>query len=112
MGGGGLEMDRKGLVDALERTAGLPRMLGFVAGSGLEPLVGELCSAPRLPRFIGNSAEATAAVREPQRFFALLDRLGVAHPEVSFTLPSDTTRSLFKRPHRSARPHIPIRPLP
>src|SRR5260370_29384005 len=106
IGGEGLSIDRQRLVDALERTARLPPMLGFVAGSGLEPLVGELCSAPRLPRFIGNSAEATAARREPHRFFALLDRLGVAHPEVSFTLPSDKTGWLFKRPGGCGRGHF------
>jgi uncharacterized protein len=108
IGGEGLSIDRQRLVDALERTARLPRMLGFVAGSGLEPLVRELCSAPRLPRFIGNSAEATAAVREPQRFFALLDRLGIAHPEVSFTLPSDTTGWLFKRADGCGGTHIEV----
>lgn len=106
IGGEGLSIDRQRLVDALERTARLPRMLGFVAGSGLEPLVRELCSAPRLPRFIGNSAEATAAVRAPQRFFALLDRLGIAHPQVSFTLPTDTSGWLFKRANGCGGTHI------
>jgi predicted ATP-grasp superfamily ATP-dependent carboligase len=106
IGGEGLSIDPKLLFDALERTARLPRMLGFVAGTGLEPLMRELCSAPRLPRFIGNSAEATAAVREPQRFFALLDRLGIAHPEVSFTPLSDTSGWLFKRADGCGGTHI------
>lgn len=68
IGGEGLSIDAQRLFDALERTARLPRMLGFVMGSGLEPLMQDLCSALRLPRLIGNSAGASAAVREPRRF--------------------------------------------
>lgn len=108
IGGPGLSIDRTSLFDALERTARLPRMLGFVVGSGLEPLVQELCSASRLPRFIGNGAEATAAVREPRRFFALLDRLGIAHPDVAYTRPADTTGWLFKRANGCGGTHIEV----
>jgi predicted ATP-grasp superfamily ATP-dependent carboligase len=106
IGGEGLSIDPQRLFDALERTARLPRMLGFVAGSGLEPHMRELCSASRLPRFIGNGADATAAVREPRRFFALLDRLGIAHPEVSYLPPSDPAGWLFKRADGCGGTHI------
>ena len=57
--------------DALECAARLPRMLGLIVTSGLEPLAMELSRAPRVPRFIGNGAQALA-VRDPRRFFALL----------------------------------------
>jgi uncharacterized protein len=106
IGGEGLSIDPQRLFDALERTARLPRMLGFVAGSGLEPLMRDLCGAPRLPRFIGNSAEATAAVREPRRFFALLDRLGISHPEVSYHPPPDPPGWLFKHADGCGGTHI------
>lgn len=106
IGGEGLSIDRERLFDALERTARLPRMLGMVAGSGLEPLMQELCSAPRLPRLIGNSAETTAAVREPHRFFALLDRLGIAHPEVACSPPPDPAGWLLKRADGCGGMHI------
>ncbi|WP_255631450.1 ATP-grasp domain-containing protein [Caballeronia sp. dw_19] len=106
IGGEGLSIDPQRLFDALERTARLPRMLGFVTSSGLEPLMQELCSARRLPRLIGNSAEATAAVREPCRFFALLDRLGIAHPEVSHLPPPDPAGWLFKRADGCGGMHI------
>ena len=108
IGGEGLSIDRALLFDALERTARLPRMLGFVVGSGLEPLMQELCSASRLPRFIGNSAEATAAVRDPLRFFALLDRLGIAHPDVATTRPLDTNGWLLKRADGCGGTHIEV----
>jgi predicted ATP-grasp superfamily ATP-dependent carboligase len=97
IGGEGLSIDPQRLFDALERTARLPRVLGFVTGSGLEPLMQQLCSAPRLPRLIGNSADASAAVREPRRFFALLDHLGIAHPDVSYSPPPAPSGWLFKR---------------
>jgi uncharacterized protein len=106
IGGEGLSIDPPRLFDALERTARLPRMLGFVAGSGLEPLAPELCSALRLPRFIGNCVEATAAVREPRRFFSLLDRLGIAHPELSCHRPCDPAGWLFKRADGCGGTHI------
>jgi predicted ATP-grasp superfamily ATP-dependent carboligase len=108
IGGGGLSIDRQRLFDALERTARLPRMLGFVVGSGLEPLMQELGSASRLPRFIGNGAAATADVREPRRFFALLDRIGIAHPEVAFTPPADTSGWLVKRANGCGGTHVEV----
>jgi uncharacterized protein len=106
IGGEGLSIDPHRLIDALRRTARLPRMLGFVTGSGLEPLVRELGKVSRLPRFIGNSAAASAAVREPRRFFALLDELGIAHPDTAFTLPSPLDGWLVKRPDGCGGTHI------
>jgi uncharacterized protein len=81
-------------------------MLGFVTGSGLEPLARELGKVSRLPRFIGNGAAASAAVREPRRFFALLDELDIAHPETAFTLPAPLDGWLVKRPDGCGGTHI------
>jgi uncharacterized protein len=106
IGGEGLSIDPQRLFDALRRTARLPRMLGFVTGSGLEPLARELGNVARLPRFIGNSGEATAAVREPRRFFALLDELGIAHPEIAFTPPATLDGWLAKRADGCGGTHI------
>jgi predicted ATP-grasp superfamily ATP-dependent carboligase len=106
IGGGGLSVDRARLFDALERVARVPHMLGFIVGSGLEPFAEELARAPRLPHFMGNSAEATAAVREPRRFFALLDELGIAHPDLSFTRPDDPAGWLVKEANGCGGTHI------
>jgi predicted ATP-grasp superfamily ATP-dependent carboligase len=89
IGAGQLSIDYARLVAALERTARLPGLIGWIDGSGLEPFVAQLCRARGLPRFIGNPAEASAAVREPRRFFALLDALGIPHPPVAFTRPAE-----------------------
>ncbi|MGF6779944.1 ATP-grasp domain-containing protein [Paraburkholderia sp. GAS334] len=87
-GSGALKIDRERILDALERVGHIPHMLGWIAGSGLEPLVEDLYRTPHLPRWIGNSEDATTAVRDPQRFFALLDELDIAHPAVSFARPA------------------------
>ena len=89
IGAGQLSIDYARLVAALERAARLPGLIGWIDGSGLEPFVAQLCRTRGLPRFIGNPAEASAAVREPRRFFALLDALDIPHPAVAFTRPAD-----------------------
>jgi uncharacterized protein len=105
IGGKGLSIDRARLYEALEQAARLPRMIGLIAASGLEPLANELSRAPRVPRLIGN-AEAARSVRDPRRFFALLDQLGIAHPAVRFDLPDDTRGWLVKRPDGCGGTHI------
>jgi uncharacterized protein len=105
IGGKGLSIDRARLYDALEQAARLPRMIGLIAAGGLEPLASELSRAPRVPRLIGNG-EAARSVRDPRRFFALLDRLGIAHPEVRFDAPDDARGWLVKRPDGCGGTHI------
>ncbi|SAL05139.1 ATP-grasp domain protein [Caballeronia calidae] len=105
IGGNGLSIDRTRLYDALECAARLPRMLGLIVTSGLEPLAAELSRAPRVPRFIGNGAQA-AAVRDPRRFFALLDEAHIAHPEVRFAPPADRDGWLVKRSDGCGGTHI------
>ncbi|OLL31524.1 ATP-binding protein [Burkholderia sp. SRS-W-2-2016] len=106
IGSGALEIERARLVDALARVARLPGLIGWIGGSGLEPLIGELCDEPGLPRLLGNDARALAAVREPRRFFGLLDELGIAHPAVSFDWPADPPGWLFKLADGCGGTHI------
>ncbi|SPB17860.1 hypothetical protein NOV72_05063 [Caballeronia novacaledonica] len=105
IGGNGLSIDRARLYDALEHAARLPRMLGLIVTSGLEPLAAELARAPRVPRFIGNGAQAEA-VRDPRRFFALLDEAHITHPEVRPTPPADRSGWLVKRSDGCGGTHI------
>jgi predicted ATP-grasp superfamily ATP-dependent carboligase len=106
IGGGPLAIDGQQLAAALERTARLPGLIGWIDGSGLEPFVAHLCAMPGLPRFIGNPVEASAAVREPQRFFALLDALDIPHPPVAFAPPATTQGWLVKRADGCGGTHI------
>lgn len=105
-GDGALTIDRERLIAALQRVARLPHFLGWIGGSGLEPLIAQLCDAPGLPRFIGNTVQASAAVREPRRFFALLDELRIPHPAVSFTRPAVAESWLFKHADGCGGTHI------
>ncbi|MGF6720964.1 putative ATP-grasp superfamily ATP-dependent carboligase [Paraburkholderia sp. GAS41] len=89
IGAGPLSIDATRLVAALERAARLPGMIGWIGGSGLEPFVTQLCRTRDLPRLIGNPEHVNAAVRDPQRFFALLDALDIPHPAVAFARPAD-----------------------
>ncbi|MFM0154404.1 ATP-grasp domain-containing protein [Paraburkholderia sediminicola] len=106
IGGGQLSIDGARLMEALERTTRLPRLIGWIDGSGLEPFVAQLCRAHGLPRFIGNPVEASAAVREPQRFFALLDALDIPHPAVVFTRPAAAQGWLVKHADGCGGTHI------
>lgn len=107
IGGEGLSIDRARLLEALERATRLPRMLGFIATSGIEPHLDALLRhGARLPRLIGNGAEATAAVRDPRRFFALLDELGIGHPEVAFARPADPQGWIVKHADGCGGVHI------
>lgn len=106
MAGDGLAIDRNRLVDALRRIARLPRVAGWIAGSGTESFVDELAGLRGLPPLIGNRREARGAVREPRRFFALLDELGIPHPAVSFTSPGCDGEWLMKHADGCGGTHI------
>lgn len=106
IGGDGLCIDSARLVQALERIARLPRLLGWISSSGLEPLIAPLCHTRGLPGLIGNRAEATAAVRDPLRFFPLLDELRIPHPEVALAHPAAPHEWLLKRADGCGGTHI------
>jgi predicted ATP-grasp superfamily ATP-dependent carboligase len=101
-----LSIDRDRLVDALTRVARLPTLIGWIGVGGVEPFVAELARSPGLPPYLGNPPEACAAVREPRRFFALLDELGIAHPPVSATPPASPQGWLYKRADGCGGVHV------
>ncbi|CAG9254261.1 ATP-grasp domain-containing protein [Paraburkholderia unamae] len=108
-GGAPLSIDGERLAEALARAAqapGLIGLIGWIAGSGLEPFVARLRDAPGLPRFIGNPVAASAAVREPRRFFPLLDALAIPHPPVRFAPPAAPPGWLIKRAEGCGGTHI------
>jgi predicted ATP-grasp superfamily ATP-dependent carboligase len=90
------------VTDALQRLARLARparttrISGWIGTSGLEPMYAALASNPHLPRCLGNTPAAVAAVRTPDRFFALLDDLKVPHPEVAWRAPDERSDWLCK----------------
>jgi predicted ATP-grasp superfamily ATP-dependent carboligase len=106
IGGAPLTIDRARLEAALALAARTPGLIGWIGGSGIEPFASALCDAPGLPRYIGNRADALAAVRDPRRFFALLDALAIAHPRVSFARPDAPQGWLVKQADGCGGTHI------
>jgi uncharacterized protein len=87
-----------------EKAPGPP--VGLVLGSGFEDtpkLVGTL--ARHYP-LIGNGSEAIVRAKHPATFFALLDQLGVAHPETQLDPPRDPDGWLSKRIGGSGGAHV------
>jgi predicted ATP-grasp superfamily ATP-dependent carboligase len=79
---------------------------GVVAGSGFEMrpgLLAKLCTGRTLH---GNAPTVVRAIKHPQRFFRLLDDLGVRHPEVSLAAPFSRSGWLVKRVGGAGGGHI------
>jgi predicted ATP-grasp superfamily ATP-dependent carboligase len=74
---------------ALEQARELPGVMGWIAGSGFETCPELLhTGVERLP-LIGNSQRAYDSIRNPNQFFALLEKNGIAFPETRMDRPSD-----------------------
>ncbi|WP_280151534.1 ATP-grasp domain-containing protein [Piscinibacter sp. XHJ-5] len=92
-----LAIDPLRLRVALAALDGEPGMTGWVAGGGFEGVPALLdAGGPRLP-LCGMDGASVAALRDARRFFATLDRLGLAHPTVAFDAPGDPHGWLAKR---------------
>ena len=79
---------------------------GIVVGSGFEDKPEILRELSQGRTFYGNSAEIVMLMKQPKRFFALLDSLGIPHPDVSLVPPEQTTGWLVKRIGASGGAHI------
>lgn len=78
----------------------------LVIGSGFEnrpELLGALAEGRR---FFGNTPATIAATKDPQRFFALLDDLGIAHPETTRQPPAAPAGWLVKSVGASGGIHV------
>lgn len=91
----GLRLDPSAL---LEAAAELAPGAALVYGSGLEGRPGLLRRLGAGRMVYGNRPDVVAAVRDPDRFFPLLDRLRIPYPEVRHAVPADPAGWLSKRP--------------
>jgi uncharacterized protein len=98
----------KALIAALDKLVAtlLRKPIGLVLGSGLEdkPRLVEILT--RRYGLIGCSSETLRACKDPRVFFAVLDDIGIAHPEVSFAPPGNPEHWLSKRIGGSGGRHI------
>lgn len=98
----------KPLIAALDAlvAAAPTRPIGLVLGSGLEdkPRLVEILD--RRYKLLGCSVGALRACKDPNVFFPLLDRLGIAHPETRTTPPVHSDGWLTKRIGGSGGRHV------
>lgn len=101
-----VRFDGRRLLAAAASLAPPDRSAGLVYGSGFEGrtrLLGHLAAGRPL---CGNAPEVVAAVKDPERFFPLLDRLGIRHPETRLTAPPVSTGWLVKHPGGAGGAHV------
>ncbi|WP_119287002.1 ATP-grasp domain-containing protein [Azohydromonas sediminis] len=100
-------IDPARLAAALADAASQPNVAAWVAGSGFDaPHDAAFAAAGAMLPRLGMAADVVAAVRHPATFFATLDRLGLAHPEVRTTPPHAPAGWLAKDAGGSGGRHI------
>jgi len=100
------KFDSRRLLAAAQELCPPERCAGLVYGSGLEGrtrLLARLCNGRTL---FGNRPETVAALKDPGRFFPLLDSLGIAHPEVRLGPPTNVAGWLVKRTGGAGGGHV------
>lgn len=99
--------DESALLTAAERLAPAgSRDYGLVYGSGLEDRPTLIAELSRGRQLYGNRPGTVAAAKDPRAFFAMLERLGVPHPETCFAPPADPENWLVKRIGGSGGAHV------
>ena len=99
----GLRLDPRAL---LREARALAPRAPLVYGAGLEGRTGLLGRLAAGRVLYGNRPEVVEQVRDPAHFFPLLDRLGIAHPEVRHARPADPAGWLLKRPGGAGGAHV------
>lgn len=102
----GFEADSLAAAAEVLAPAASPARVGFSYGAGLEARPELLARLAAGRRLYGNSPEMVARTKDPRMFFALLARLGIPSPEISFAMPPDPARWLTKRVGGSGGGHV------
>jgi len=98
--------DRDDLLQRAERLCPPARCLGLVYGAGFEDDTMTLRLLARRRILLGNRPELVARLKDPATFFALLDRLAIAHPETVLSAPQDRRGWLYKRRGATGGAHV------
>jgi uncharacterized protein len=80
--------------------------IGLVLGSGFEDTPRLVATLAKRFTLLSNGAEAIAKAKQPEAFFSLLDRLGIAHPETRLDVPEAPEGWLSKRIGGSGGAHV------
>ncbi|WP_448187988.1 ATP-grasp domain-containing protein [Azospirillum sp. sgz301742] len=99
-------MDTATMLEALAR----PELRGapLVYGAGFEDDPARLARIAAERPVLGNAADVVARAKDPFAFAALLDRLGIPHPEVARTVAGPADGYLLKRMGGSGGTHIAV----
>ena len=92
-----LRIEPARLRQELQRAARLPGVDGWVAGSGFEGAPELLAAGGATLPCLAIEPSTMAGIRDPARFFGVLDRHGLAHPQVSLDPPAGLAGWLAKR---------------
>ncbi|HXG44193.1 MAG TPA: ATP-grasp domain-containing protein [Gemmatimonadales bacterium] len=93
-----VRLDARALLAAAAALAPPGGYAGVVYGAGFEGRPDLLARLARGGRLCGNAPETVSQVRDPARFFPLLRKLGIRHPEVRFAPPARPSGWLVKDP--------------
>jgi len=96
--------DAKDLLAAAAALA--PPQAPLVYGAGFEDRPDLLARLAQGRRLLGNAPTTVARVKDPWHFFPLLDRLGIAHPEVRRAAPASSRGWLAKRTGGAGGSHV------
>jgi predicted ATP-grasp superfamily ATP-dependent carboligase len=110
-----IQFDRRALLAAARELAPPERCAGLVYGSGFEGRPGLLAQLAEGRRLLGNPPEVIRLVRDPRRFFPLLEALDIPFPQVSLRPPAEPEGWLVKHPGGAGGSrvrHADRRPVP
>jgi uncharacterized protein len=100
------KFDSRKLITAARELCPPENCAGLVYGSGFEGRTGLLERLSDGRTLFGNRPDTVAALKDPARFFALLDSLGIAHPEIRLEPPADVAGWLVKRAGGAGGSHV------
>jgi predicted ATP-grasp superfamily ATP-dependent carboligase len=100
------KFDGRRLLAAARMLCPPDRSSGLVYGSGFEGRTGLLGQLARGRLLYGNAPDTVARLKDPGRFFPLLDSLGIAHPETRMERPAGPSGWLVKRTGGAGGSHV------
>ncbi|ALL70089.1 COG1821 family protein (plasmid) [Paraburkholderia caribensis MBA4] len=101
-----LSIDPQRTREALDAASRTPDVMGWIPGAGFEAHRDLLDDTSIALPMLGNTRESYDAVRDPARFFALLDDAGIPHPETQWQAPVDPAGWLEKDANGTGGMHI------
>ncbi len=94
------------LLEAASMLAPADTYAGLVYGSGFEDDTAALSELARGRRLYGNDVATIQLSKDPWRFFSMLKKHAIPHPDVSLTRPTDTLGWLAKKIGGSGGAHV------